>query len=860
MGLFLRITQNLPALPARGWRAGAVLLAVAMLPLVARAQTGSLTLSAVSGSAGTQAPLTLTLASPAGSEPAAIQWTLTYSAASIASIAVAPGPAATAAGKTVMCAGGSGSYGCVLSGLNATQILNGVVATVNVTLASGATGAVPIGVTNTVAASPSATSLSLSGVGGAVQASQAAVSSLVCAPGSLAAGGVSTCTVTLTSAVSAATTVALSSNSAALAIPTGVTIPAGSTSGAVTAVAGAISSNLTAVLTASLNGNFQTATIGLIAGTGAAQQTFNNQTLTGNYFFRQVSLGTDGTANLTDARSEMGTLVFDGAGHYTFTGQLMVGATAAAPATGTGAYTVDAAGDVSLDSPVRAGEKVNARYGPEAIVGSSTESSSNAYDIFVAILAPTAATSNSSLSGSYWVATLDFPGASFANAENGLINLTASGTGLFAATTITGHAAGVSGGLLQTVPVSGATYTMAADGSGTANFGGAALLSGSRAFYLSQDGNILLGASTATGAHGILIGVKAASSASNASWSGGFWEAGLRQTASAVTGFAGSAVASGTGSVYWTERQKILGAGNTDLTEVDSYSLNSDGSGSAGLAQIAVGAGGSAFVGSSLNQADSGAYEIYFGVGMPPVVSSQSGQSLFLNPQGVQNVGSYAPTGNPISPGELIYLYLSGLTVNPQTAAPPYPFSLGGVAVLINGNPAPLYLVSSSELVVLVPFATTGPTASIVVEAGGTASNAVFVPVAATAPGVFSQSQNGSGAGAIRHPDYSVVTAASPAHGGEIVQIYLTGLGAIAPPLPDGTGGSANPLSNTVVTPTVMVGGQPATVIFSGMSAYPGLYQINARLPAIPAGVTSLPLVISTSNAYHDQVDIPVTQ
>jgi uncharacterized protein (TIGR03437 family) len=132
------------------------------------------------------------------------------------------------------------------------------------------------------------------------------------------------------------------------------------------------------------------------------------------------------------------------------------------------------------------------------------------------------------------------------------------------------------------------------------------------------------------------------------------------------------------------------------------------------------------------------------------------------------------------------------------------------------------------------------------------------VPVSATAPGVFSLTQNGSGFGAIRHSDYTVVTTDNPAHSGEVVLIYLTGLGAVNPPLTDGAGGSASPLSLTTVTPSVMVGGSAATVLFSGMSAYPGLYQINAQLPAIPAGTTSLPLIISTQNAFHDQVQIPV--
>src|SRR5690349_19404863 len=161
----------------------------------------------------------------------------------------------------------------------------------------------------------------------------------------------------------------------------------------------------------------------------AGAQTLNNQSLTGKYFFRHISLGTDVSGNLTDARSLLGAMTFDGAGHYSFTGQLVLGAAAASTQTGSGVYSVDPAGFVSLASPVRSGETVNARFGAEAVVGSTTESTSTAFDLFIAIPAPTATTSLSSLNGSYWAATLEFPGASFANARNTMFNFVSAGTG-----------------------------------------------------------------------------------------------------------------------------------------------------------------------------------------------------------------------------------------------------------------------------------------------------------------------------------------------------------------------------------------------------------------------------------------------
>ena len=112
-------------------------------PTLALAQT--LMLAPASGNPGTSVSMNLALVS--GGAPAALQWQLSYPTAAVTSITVSTGTAATAAGKTVMCApAGTGTYICVLVGLNQNGIADGTVATANITLASGATGDVQIGV------------------------------------------------------------------------------------------------------------------------------------------------------------------------------------------------------------------------------------------------------------------------------------------------------------------------------------------------------------------------------------------------------------------------------------------------------------------------------------------------------------------------------------------------------------------------------------------------------------------------------------------------------------------------------------------------------------------------------------------
>ena len=588
-------------------------------------------------------------------------------------------------------------------------------------------------------------------------------------------------------------------------------------------------------------------------------QTLTNQALNGKFFFRHVSLAMDAAGNITDPRSLIGTITFDGAGHYSFTGQQVAGDNPATALSGNGNYSVDPAGFVSLDNPQRTGVSVSARVGPEALLGSSTESGGNTFDLFGAVPAPSSG-STAALTGTYWVATLEFPGGSAANSRSAIFNLTAGSGGSLSTVTVNGHAADVSAGVPRTQQIAGAGYTMNADGTGSVNFGSSStLLGGSKTLYVSADGNLVIGGSSGAGAHDFLIGVKAVTSASAASWSGNFWAAGLRTDAAEAPpdlAYSGAVHSNGGQRLTWTKRLQALGQGASDITEAGSYTLNADGSGTMPLSVIGLGAGGKAFVAIALDAGDQNAYEIDFGVRMADL----SGGGVFLNPQGIYNAASFAPAGNPISPGEFLTLFGTGLANTTKTATPPYPSGgFNNVTVLINNIPAPIYYISPNQINCLVPYAVHGPTATIVVE-NGPASNSVTVPVAATSPGIFALDQSGLGAGAILHADYSIVNSSKPAVAGETVLVFLTGMGAVTPAVADGTAGGASPLSNSVNPVTVYVGGELCAVQpYNGLApGFPGLYQINVTLPPYLPASGALPLALSTGNAFHDQVTIAV--
>jgi uncharacterized protein (TIGR03437 family) len=413
-----------------------------------------------------------------------------------------------------------------------------------------------------------------------------------------------------------------------------------------------------------------------------------------------------------------------------------------------------------------------------------------------------------------------------------------------------------------TQSITGATYSVPSTGAGTLTFGSSsALLSGSKNVYISSSGNVIIGGSTAAGAHDFLIGVKAAANPALASWNGKSWTAGLRYESIGSQqpwiSHAGSLAAGGAGSITFYRRLNAFGSGASDFTASDPYSVNPTGLLTVELSQVGLGAGGT-FVGSAIDPSDPGAFEIYFGAPMIPL----SGSSAFLNPTGVLSAASFAPAGNPVSPGEFVALFGTGLVAGNQTAKPPYPTTLNNVAVTVNGTQAPIYSVTHlpqfDQINCLIPYGAAGATAKIVVANGSATSNTVTVPMAPTSPGIYSLDQSGKGAGAIEHANGSVVNASNPANPGETVVIYLTGMGAVTPPVPDGTGSTGSPLNKTV-QPIVYIADQQANVIFSGLApGFPGLYQINVTIPMTISGGGNYPVGILTNNAFHDQIFIAV--
>lgn len=225
------------------------LISYSIIQAYAAAQS-TLNLSSTSTPAGGAVILNLSLSSPAGSEPSAIQWTMDYPPAALSNVSVVSGSALSSAGKSLQCEPTSGSYTCIGYGLNETIIANGIVAEVTATPA--ASGTIPIGVNTVFAASQAGNSGTITGFGGTITVtSSPAVSSVTCNPQPLGPVSSAVCTVTLSSAAGVGgAVVTLTSNSANLTVPASVMVPAGAASASFTATSGAVSIAQTAVVAA----------------------------------------------------------------------------------------------------------------------------------------------------------------------------------------------------------------------------------------------------------------------------------------------------------------------------------------------------------------------------------------------------------------------------------------------------------------------------------------------------------------------------------------------------------------------------------------------------------------------------------
>ena len=197
----------------------------------------------------------------------------------------------------------------------------------------------------------------------------------------------------------------------------------------------------------------------------------------------------------------------------------------------------------------------------------------------------------------------------------------------------------------------------------------------------------------------------------------------------------------------------------------------------------------------------------------------------------------------PIAPGMLVAI--KGTNLGPAASAAP-------VRVLFDGIAAPLVSGEQGQINAMVPYATAvRASSSVVVEISASNSSAPFVvPVAASAPSIFTADSSGKGAAAALNTDQSFNSVANPAPADSIVTIFATGAGLLTPASKDGTV-AADPVATPLLPVAATIGGLRATIEYVGNAPglVSGILQINLRVPSTLSGNLEAPLVITVGSA-----------
>ena len=237
----------------------------------------------------------------------------------------------------------------------------------------------------------------------------------------------------------------------------------------------------------------------------------------------------------------------------------------------------------------------------------------------------------------------------------------------------------------------------------------------------------------------------------------------------------------------------------------------------------------------------------------PPAPPSAPQPTLSLN--GIVNAAHFA--AGAVAPGEIVTLYpqnagppqLAGVQLTPQGR---FATLLGDTRVLFDGVAAPMVYALNGQVSAIVPYGVAGRnTTAVQVEYKGVKSNTVDVPVAASAPGLFTldgrQAVAVLASGAVNGP-------AAPVERGGILVLYATGEGDTSPRPADGALANYNTLAEyprPYLEVKVFVGGQQATILYAGAapSLVAGVMQVNIQLAAGTPSGNAVPITLQVGGA-----------
>lgn len=238
-----------------------------------------------------------------------------------------------------------------------------------------------------------------------------------------------------------------------------------------------------------------------------------------------------------------------------------------------------------------------------------------------------------------------------------------------------------------------------------------------------------------------------------------------------------------------------------------------------------------------------------------------------LVPNGALHIFFDAPMaaqlGGGLAPGNVSQVYGTGLASSALSpGVVPLVTEFNGTFMLIGGFEAPLFYISDGLLDVQVP-AELAPNRqySAIVSANGALTLPQTIDVVPLQPGLAIYRDGTNTVIAQRPADFSLIDATHPARPGEVLILYLAGMGATNPAVRSGLPApGSEPFARVTAPPTVTVDGQNADIFYAGLAAGGvGLYQINFTVPA-NARTGVLDLVVTQGGVPANTAKLPVAR
>jgi uncharacterized protein (TIGR03437 family) len=243
------------------------------------------------------------------------------------------------------------------------------------------------------------------------------------------------------------------------------------------------------------------------------------------------------------------------------------------------------------------------------------------------------------------------------------------------------------------------------------------------------------------------------------------------------------------------------------------------------------------------------------------VTVSAAPETAAPQPNGIVNAASAGQAiPQVVAPGSYVAIYGTNLagSGNPNpTAGQPLPTTLNGAQLTLGGLPLPLLYASPSQVNAVIPQGIAPNAAYPLVVVNGT-TQSVPVPLTVTElqPGAYTLDMSGSGAGIVTGAaSGQLITASNPAHAGQNLVIYMTGLGALT-----GANGEQEPVDGAIAPTStiyhtqsnvsVTIGGVAVPLAqFSGLTpTLTALYQVNVQMPSGVAPGLAVPVVVTATD------------